>query len=118
MADIASLALEEYQLGVQAGRVVSPAELEEARLFLEEARRSAEALPGGAAGVAGAVLDTLIAGVRAHQPVERLAPRVAAVRAHLCAALGGELTVQPAKRRGTQVSLRIPLSATPPDATK
>ena len=34
------------------------------------------------------------------------------------AALGGELTVQPAKRRGTQVSLRIPLSATPPDATK
>ncbi|MFP5419567.1 MAG: sensor histidine kinase, partial [Gammaproteobacteria bacterium] len=30
------------------------------------------------------------------------------------AALGGELTVQPAKRRGTQVSLRIPLSATPP----
>jgi len=35
VADIASLALEEYQLGVQAGRVVSPAELEEARLFLE-----------------------------------------------------------------------------------
>ena len=30
------------------------------------------------------------------------------------AALGGELTVQPAKRQGTQVSLRIPLSAAAP----
>ena len=95
VADIASLALEEYQLGVQAGRVVSPAELEEARLFLEEARRSAEGLPGGAAGVAVALLDTLIAGVRAHQPVERLAPIVAALRAHLSAALGVELDPVP-----------------------
>jgi PAS domain S-box-containing protein len=34
------------------------------------------------------------------------------------AALGGELTVQPAKRRGTQVSLRMPLSATVPDTAK
>jgi PAS domain S-box-containing protein len=30
-------------------------------------------------------------------------------------ALGGELTVQPAKRQGTQVSLRIPLSSPMPD---
>ena len=34
------------------------------------------------------------------------------------AALGGELTVQPAKRQGTQVSLRIPLSAAVPDTAK
>ena len=34
------------------------------------------------------------------------------------AALGGELTVQPAKRRGTQVSLRIPLPAEAPAAAK
>jgi two-component system sensor histidine kinase UhpB len=33
------------------------------------------------------------------------------------AALGGELTVQPAKRQGTQVSLRIPLSAVAPGTT-
>jgi len=31
------------------------------------------------------------------------------------AALDGELTVKPAKRRGTQISLRIPLPATAPD---
>ncbi|MHB1188850.1 PAS domain-containing sensor histidine kinase [Thiobacillus sp.] len=33
-------------------------------------------------------------------------------------ALGGELAVQPAKRQGTRVSLRIPLSAPAPDAAK
>jgi two-component system sensor histidine kinase UhpB len=38
--------------------------------------------------------------------------------AERAAALGGELTVQPAKRRGTQVSLRIPLPATPAKAAK
>ena len=31
------------------------------------------------------------------------------------ATLGGELTVQPAKRQGTQVSLRIPLAVAVPD---
>jgi signal transduction histidine kinase len=34
------------------------------------------------------------------------------------AALGGELSVQPAKRRGTQVSLRIPLPPPTPGAVK
>ncbi|OJW57974.1 MAG: sensor protein [Thiobacillus sp. 65-1059] len=34
------------------------------------------------------------------------------------AALGGELSVQPARRRGTQVSLRIPLPAAPPATAK
>ena len=34
------------------------------------------------------------------------------------AALGGELTVLPAKRQGTQVSLRIPLPAHPPGAAE
>lgn len=34
------------------------------------------------------------------------------------AALGGELTVQPARRQGTQVSLRLPLSTAVPDAAE
>ncbi|MBI2615725.1 MAG: FTR1 family protein [Gemmatimonadetes bacterium] len=104
VADIASIALNEYQLGVQAGRVVSAAELEEARLFLQEARRSAEGLPGAAAGSALELLDTLIAGVEAREPFERLAPKVAALRTHLSAALGVELdpfpTNPPALARG------------------
>ncbi len=36
VSDIASLALDEYQLGVVSGQVISVAEFEEARLFLEE----------------------------------------------------------------------------------
>ena len=97
VADIASLAIDEYQLGVRDGRVVSAAELEEARLFLAEARRSAQGLPGEAAGPALALLDTLMAGVEAHLSVERLAPSVEALRAHLRAALGVELDPLPRK---------------------
>ena len=96
VADIASIALSEYQLGVQAGRVVSSAEWEEARAFLEEARRSAQSLPASAAGPAVALLDTLLAGVQAREPVERLDPRVVALRAHLSGALQVDLDPLPA----------------------
>ncbi|HBU30670.1 MAG TPA: sensor protein, partial [Thiobacillus sp.] len=34
------------------------------------------------------------------------------------AALGGELTVEPARRQGTRVRLRIPLSAAAPETAK
>lgn len=97
VADIASLALDEYQLGVVAGRVTSPAEVEEARLFLEEARRSARRLPPQAMEQAVALLDTLLAGVAAHQAVEQLHLRVAALRAHLALVLGVNLDPLPAK---------------------
>lgn len=109
VADIASIALDEYQLGVQAGRVVSPAELAEARTLLEEARRTAAGLPAPAAGPAVALLDTLLAGVQAHEAADRLAPRVAALRAHLGAALGIELDPippnAPALARGRELYL-------------
>ncbi len=95
VADIASLALEEYRLGVQAGQVTSPAEVQEARLFLEEARRAAGQLPAEASGPAVASLDTLIAGVTTHQPVEQLQPRVDALRAHLAQVLGINLDPVP-----------------------
>ena len=107
VADIASLSLEEYQLGVEAGRVVSAAELEEARAFLEEARRTAERLPGTAAGSVVVLLDSLIAGVRALEPAERLTPKVAALRAQLSASLGIDLdpfpTQPPSLARGREL---------------
>jgi high-affinity iron transporter len=96
LADVASLAIDEYQLGVQGGRVTSLQEIQEARLFLEEARRSAVHLPSRAAGPALALLDSLLAGVEAHQPAEQLRPRVAALRAHLASVLGVNLDPLPA----------------------
>ena len=46
-AATAQLAAQEYRVGVVDGRVVAQAEVEEARLFLQEARRSAASLPPG-----------------------------------------------------------------------
>jgi high-affinity iron transporter len=45
VAATAQLAAQEYRLGVVNGRIVAPAEIAEARLFLGESRRSAELLP-------------------------------------------------------------------------
>ncbi|HJR33723.1 MAG TPA: cytochrome c/FTR1 family iron permease [Gemmatimonadales bacterium] len=45
VAAVAQLAAEEYALGVSGGRVVAAPEVEEARLFLAEARRNAVRLP-------------------------------------------------------------------------
>src|SRR5574341_1481608 len=95
VADVASLAMDEYQLGFQGGRVTSPVEVQEARLFLEEAKRSAGRLPPRAVGPALALLDTLLSGVEAHQPVEQLRPRVDALRAHLASVLGVNLDPLP-----------------------
>ena len=45
LAATAQLAAQEYRVGIAGGRVVSQAEVDEARLFLQESRRSAIALP-------------------------------------------------------------------------
>lgn len=45
VAAIAQLAADEYALGVSGGRIVAAPEVEEARLFLAEARRNATRLP-------------------------------------------------------------------------
>src|SRR6185312_7164201 len=45
LAATAQLAAQEYRVGIANGRVVAPVEVQEARLFLQEARRSAALLP-------------------------------------------------------------------------
>jgi len=45
VAATAQLAAQEYRLGMDRGRIVAQAEVDEARMFLEEARRTAAALP-------------------------------------------------------------------------
>ncbi len=65
IADVAAIALDEYEVGVVSGRVVSEDELREARLFIEEARRAADRLPGDAREAALPFLNELAAGVTA-----------------------------------------------------
>src|SRR5512132_573940 len=60
VAATAQLAAQEYRIGVVDGRVVAPAEVEEASLFLQEARRSAALLPQAAGAAALADIDALL----------------------------------------------------------
>jgi high-affinity iron transporter len=60
LAATAQLAAQEYRIGVENGRVIAPAEVDEARLFLRESRRSAVLLPQDASSAAQSQIDSLI----------------------------------------------------------
>lgn len=60
LAATAHLAAQEYRVGIVDGRIVSPAEVDEARLFLQESRRAAEALPPDYGRGAVAAIDSVI----------------------------------------------------------
>ncbi len=72
VAATATLAAQEYRIGVVDGRVVAPAEVEESRLFLQEARRSAGGLPSDSANNPVATLDSLLALVKRLAPPDTL----------------------------------------------
>lgn len=85
------LAAQEYRNGVAGGRIIAPAEVDEARLFLTEARRTAGVLPARIA--AGTIADIdrvleLLAQVAAPDSVAASARRAAD---HLAVALGAAL---------------------------
>ncbi len=63
IATTVQLAAQEYRIGVQGGRVIAPAEVEEASLFLAEARRTAGRLPPESAAATITAVDALIAAV-------------------------------------------------------
>jgi high-affinity iron transporter len=60
LAATAQLAAQEYRIGVENGRVIAPAEVDEARLFLQESRRSAALLPADVGPTALTQIDSLI----------------------------------------------------------
>jgi high-affinity iron transporter len=60
VAATAQLAAQEYRVGVPNGRVVASTEVAEARLFLQESRRSAVLLPADVAPTAVKEIDSLI----------------------------------------------------------
>jgi high-affinity iron transporter len=68
LAATAQLAAQEYRVGVENGRIIARAEVDEARLFLEESRRSAALLPSNVNSGALSQIDSLI------RLVDRVAP--------------------------------------------
>ncbi len=60
IATTVQLAAQEYRIGVSGGRVISAAEVEEANLFLAEARRTAERLPPESSASTIGTIDQMI----------------------------------------------------------
>ncbi len=107
VAAMAQLAAEEYALGVSGGRIVAAPEVEEARLFLAEARRNASRLPPATAQSTIAVLTTVEAMVgRSADPdsVTRLVKElVVALGTELQLALDEIPTDPPSLSRGREI---------------
>ena len=96
IADVASLAIAEYGSGVVVGKVVRDEELQEARLFLVEARRLAEGLAPSKRDVVLPHLERLSAGVAALGAESVLQESLTAMRADLASAVGAQLEAYPA----------------------
>jgi high-affinity iron transporter len=107
VAATATLAAQEYRIGVVDGRVVAAAEVDEARLFLEEARRSAGDLPVEPGSAPVATLDTLLALVKRLAPPDTLDAGVRALATGLAERYGVVLDQLPARSpdlaRGAEV---------------
>ncbi len=63
VAATSALAAQEYRIGVHDGKIVAAAEVEEAKLFLTEARRAAALLPAPGGKDVVAAIDGLLAAV-------------------------------------------------------
>ncbi|MEO8088689.1 MAG: cytochrome c/FTR1 family iron permease [Gemmatimonadales bacterium] len=107
LAATAQLAAQEYRIGIVNGRVVSQAEIDEARLFLRESRRSAEALPPELGRGTLAEIDSLIRLVTRLAPSDSINARVHRLTTELSTRAGVSLDELPAQRpslaRGAEV---------------
>ena len=97
IAAITAVALQEYALGVNGGRIVARAELDEARSFLEEARRKADELSPETRSLAAPVLERVAAGLRDLSPASELEKLVAGLRRQLEVRLNASLDPLPAE---------------------
>ena len=79
VAATSQLAAQEYAVGVVNGRVVAQAEVDEARLFLQEARRAAEQLPDDGGRPAIASIDSVLRLVAMLAPPDTVTSRVRAL---------------------------------------
>ncbi len=91
----ANLAAQEYGVGVVAGRVVSVAEVEEARLFVGEARKAAAGLPPALAAASDSALAGMLALVQRTAAPEEVDALVDALGQALTAGVGASLEPVP-----------------------
>jgi high-affinity iron transporter len=107
LAATAQLAAQEYRVGIVDGRVVARAEVDEARLFLQESRRSAALLPADLRPGAVAEIDTIIRLVQQTVSPDSVEARVRRLAARLSSRLGVTLeeipTATPSLTRGAEV---------------
>ncbi|HEY6828868.1 MAG TPA: FTR1 family protein [Gemmatimonadaceae bacterium] len=91
VANIVSVALEEYRKGVdESGRLISRDEYAEAVDFLKDARATASRLPGDRIGSATTLLDSIMAAIQAKKPPSALAE----LNQRFAAALGSEAALE------------------------
>lgn len=107
IAATARLAAQEYRLGVQNGKIVLPAEVEEARLFLTEAKRTAGLLPPEISRSTSRELNAILALVGRLASGDSVAARVSALSNQLAQRLGVSLDELPSRvptlARGAEV---------------
>lgn len=97
IATTVELAAQEYRLGVENGHIVAPAEVEESKLFLSEARRSAGLLPHEVGSDAIAEVDQMLALVGRTGSPDSLDRRGRSLTASLTQRLGVSLEPPPAQ---------------------
>jgi high-affinity iron transporter len=97
VAATAALAAQEYRLGVVDGRIVARAEVEEARLFLQEARRAAAGLPPDSRAGPIPTLDSLLGLIQRLAPPDTVEARVRSLAGGLAERYGVVLDEVPAR---------------------
>ena len=96
VASMVLLAAQEYDIGVENGRIVLAPEVEEARLFLSEARKATERLPEGEGARIAASIDTLLLLVQRTADPADVSSLARAATAGMAARLGISLEEIPA----------------------
>ena len=97
IAATAALAAQEYRSGVKDGKVIAQAEVEEAQLFLTEARRTASGLPLELSKSTGDELDRILGMIRQTASPDSIDIRVRQLSATLSQKLSVSLDEIPAQ---------------------
>ncbi|MEP6572275.1 MAG: hypothetical protein ABJD11_06250, partial [Gemmatimonadota bacterium] len=107
LAAIAGLAAQEYRVGIKDGRITAPEEVQEAKLFLTEARRTAGLLPADAARATAADLDQLLALIEHVASPDSVDASVSRLSTSLASRLGVTLdeipALTPSLARGAEI---------------